>query len=83
MTQNRESTNIDFDNFVKLMESEDFESIVNKEETPKKGLTDVQIYLFMLLLLITGSINTIANKLQQNTITLGIAYKGHQKFITF
>ena len=83
VTQNRESTNIDFDNFVKLMESEDFDSIVNKEETPKKGLTDVQIYLFMLLLLITGSINTIANKLQQNTISLGIAYKGHQKFITF
>ena len=83
VTQNRESANIDFDNFVKLMESEDFESIVNKEEPPKKGLTDVQIYLFMGLLLITGSINTIANKLQQNTISLGIAYKGHQKFITF
>ena len=83
VTQNRESTNIDFDNFVKLMESEDFESIVNKEEPPKKGLTDVQIYLFMGLLLITGSINTIANKLQQNTTSLDVQYKGHQKFITF
>ena len=83
VTKNRESTNIDFDNFVKLMESEDFESIVNKEEPPKKGLSDVQIYLIMLLLLITGSINTIANKLQQNTTSLGIKYKGHQKFITF
>ena len=83
VTQNRESTNIDFDNFVKLMESEDFESIVNKEEPPKKGLTDVQIYLFMGLLLITGSINTIANKLQQNTTSLEVQYKGHQKFITF
>ena len=83
VTQNRESINIDFDNFVKLMESEDFESIVNKEEPPKKGLTDVQIYLFMGLLLITGSINTIANKLQQNTTSLEVQYKGHQKFITF
>ena len=83
VTKNRESTNIDFDIFVKLMKSEDFESIVNKEEPPKKGLSDVQIYLIMLLLLITGSINTIANKLQQNTTSLGIKYKGHQKFITF
>ena len=83
VTKNRESTNIDFDNFVKLMKSEDFESIVNKEEPPKKGLSDVQIYLIMLLLLITGSINTIANKLQQNTTSLGIKYNGHQKFITF
>ena len=82
VTQNRESTNIDFDNFVKLMESEDFDTIINKEEN-KKGLTDVQIYLFMLLLLITGSINTIANKLQQNTTSLEVKYKGHQKFITF
>ena len=37
----------------------------------------------MLLLLITGSINTIANKLQQNSTSLGVKYKGHQKFITF
>ena len=79
----RESTNIDFDNFVKLMESEDFESIVNKDEKPMKTLTQIQIYLFMLLLLITGSINTIANKLQQNTTSLDVEYKGHQKFITF
>ena len=83
VTKNRESMNIDFESFVKLMESEDFESIINKEEPPKKGLTDIQIYLFMLLLLITGSINTIANKLQQNTTSLYIKYKGHQKFITF
>ena len=79
----RESTNIDFDNFVKLMESEDFDEIVSKDEKPKKTLSDIQIYLFMLLLLITGSINTIANKLQQNTTSLGVKYKGHQKFITF
>ena len=78
------STNIDFDNFVKLMESNDLENIINNEkEKPIKKLTDLQIYLFMLLLLITGSINTIANKLQQNTESLGVKYKGHQKFITF
>ena len=65
------------------MESEDFESILNeKSEKPLKTLSDIQIYLFMLLLLITGSINTIANKLQQNSTSLGVKYKGHQKFIT-
>ena len=37
----------------------------------------------MFFLLITGSINTVANKLQQNTISKGVKYKGHQKFITF
>ena len=82
-SKSSESSTIDFDEFVKLMESEDLEEIVNKYEQPKKTLSDIQIYLFMLLLLITGSINTIANKLQQNTVSLNIKYKGHQKFITF
>ena len=84
INKDKESTDLDFDNFIKLMESEDFESIINeKDQKPLKTLTDVQIYLFMLLLLITGSINTIANKLQQNSTSLGVKYKGHQKFITF
>jgi drug/metabolite transporter (DMT)-like permease len=34
-------------------------------------------------MLLSGSINTIANKLQQNTKPLGISYSHHQKFITF
>ena len=84
ITRDTETTTINFDNFVKLMDTEDIDNIVeNKEEKEPKKLTDVQIYLFMLLLLITGSINTIANKLQQNTKSLGIKYQGHQKFITF
>ena len=37
----------------------------------------------MLLLLVAGFITTIANKLQQNTTSLGVKYNGHQKFITF
>ena len=37
----------------------------------------------MLLLFITGSINTIANKMQQNTTSIETKYAGHQKFITF
>ncbi|MCQ2819906.1 MAG: solute carrier family 35 protein [archaeon] len=37
---------------------------------------------YMGAMLITGSINTIANKLQQNSSSLGIDYV-HQKFITF
>ena len=83
INKDKDSTDLDFDNFVKLMESEDFDSLFNKEEKPIKKLSEIQIYLFMLLLLITGSINTIANKLQQNTTSLKIKYKGHQKFITF
>ena len=84
ITRDTETTTINFDNFVKLMDTEDIDNIVeNKEEKEPKKLSDVQIYLFMLLLLITGSINTIANKLQQNTKSLGIKYQGHQKFITF
>ena len=76
INKDKESTDLDFGNFVKLMESEDFESILNeKTEKPLKTLNDIQIYLFMLLLLITGSINTIANKLQQNSTSLGVNIK--------
>ena len=67
--------NMKFDDFVKLMESDDLEKIINKDEQPKKELTNIQIYLFMLLSLITGSINTIPNKLQQNTTSLEINIK--------
>ena len=81
---NTEDTSITFDNFIKLMDSEDIVNINDEEKENKpKTLTNCQIYLFMLLLLTTGSINIIANKLQQNTVSLGIEYKGHQKFITF
>ena len=51
---------------------------MDNQETPKW-----KIYLFMLFMLLSGSINTIANKLQQNTTPLGISYSHHQKFITF
>ena len=66
------------------MDTEDIDNINSKEKDDNpKTLTQCQIYLFMLLLLTTGSINTIANKLQQNTVSLDIKYAGHQKFITF
>ena len=64
-----------FDDFVKLMESDDLENIINKDGHQKKTLTNIQINLFMLLLLITVSINTIPNKLQQNTTSLEINIK--------
>ena len=70
---------INFDQFLILIEKK----LHPEKEENKETLTTCQIYLFMLLLLITGSINTTANKLQQNTESLGIKYKGHQKFITF
>ena len=83
-TRNTENTTINFDNFVKLMKIEEIDNLEeNKVAEKPKTLTDCQIYFFMFFLLITGSINTIANKLQQNTTSKGVKYKGHQKFITF
>ena len=79
--RNTDNTSISFDNFVQLMDSTELDNLNGKEN--KKTLTNCQIYFFMLLLLTTGSINTIANKLQQSTVSLKIKYKGHQKFITF
>ena len=84
VNQDNERSTIDFNNFVKLMKTENIDSLENEQkQNEKKTLTNCQIYLFMLLLLITGSINTSANKLQQNTVALKIKYAGHQKFITF
>ena len=84
VNQDNERSTIDFNNFVKLMKTENIDSLENEQkQIEKKTLTNCQIYLFMLLLLITGSINTSANKLQQNTVALKIKYAGHQKFITF
>ena len=79
--RNTDNTSISFDNFVQLMDSTELDNLNGKEN--KKTLTNCQIYFFMLLLLTTGSINTIANKLQQSTEALEVKYKGHQKFITF
>ena len=83
----KDRSTIDFSNFVKLMDTSNIDSL---DPTPKavkeendNSLSNCQIYFFMLLLLITGSINTTANKLQQSTVSLDIKYSGHQKFITF
>ena len=54
-----------------------------KKENDQNTVTQCQIYLFMLLLLLSGAINTIINKLQQEVVSLGVKFKGHQKFITF
>ena len=84
VNQDNERNTIDFNNFVKLMKTENIESLENEQkQNDKKTLTNCQINFFMLLLLITGSINTSANKLQQNTVSLDVKYAGHQKFITF
>lgn len=48
-----------------------------------ESLSATLIYTLMGLMIITGSINTIANKLQQNEIALNIPYEHHQWFITF
>ena len=83
INRDSQNTTINFENFVKLMDIEDLDNIYENKTENKKQLSNIQIYGFMLLLLITGSINTIANKLQQNTKSKGVKYKGHQKFITF
>lgn len=45
-------------------------------------LSPKTIYIFMGLMVLTGSINTVANKLQQSTVSLGKVYS-HPWFITF
>jgi len=52
------------------------------ETTTKNQIPQVLIYTFMLLMIVTGSINTIANKLQNITKSLELPYK-HEWFITF
>ena len=83
INKDTDNNRISFPNFVKLMDEEGFEDIIDQRNNKPKTLTQCQIYIFMLILLITGSINTIANKLQQNTESLHVYYAGHQKFITF
>jgi drug/metabolite transporter (DMT)-like permease len=45
-------------------------------------LTQVAIFVLMGLMVVTGSINTIANKIQNQSISLGVDYN-HVWFITF
>ena len=49
----------------------------------EKKWTPCKTYSFMGLMLLTGTINTIANKLQQSCEYEGVYYRVHQKFITF
>ncbi len=48
----------------------------------EKTLSNVTVYIFMGLMVVTGSINTIANKLQNLSESLGKSYS-HTWFITF
>ena len=72
INKDTDNNRISFPNFVKLMDEEGFEDIIDQRNNKPKTLTQCQIYIFMLILLITGSINTIANKLQQNTESLHV-----------
>ena len=49
----------------------------------QKEVPNCFIFTFMGFMILTGSINTIANKLQQCTVSLGMKFEHHQKFITF
>ena len=57
------------------------------QNKPQEGISNSVFYMFVGIMVVTGSINTIADKIQQN-IELHIEgqilyYKSHQKFITF
>ena len=57
------------------------------QNTSQEGISNKVFYMFVCIMVVTGSINTIADKIQQN-IELHIEgqtlyYKSHQKFITF
>ena len=53
------------------------------KQKENEELSQPMAYLFMGIMLITGSINTRANKVQQSTESLGFPYETHQKFVTF
>ena len=67
------NTEINFDQFIELIEN----------ESDNKKLPDLQLYIYMLILFVTGSINTIINKIQQSIKAKGEKFEGHQEFITF
>ena len=48
----------------------------------EKGLSPLAVYTLMGLMILTGSINTISNKLQNDSVSLGRKYN-HVWFITF
>ena len=50
-------------------------------EEPKEEISQRKIYIFMILMTVSGSINTIANKFQQNLYSLDRKYS-HPWFVT-
>ncbi len=56
--------------------------MANGNTNDAKGLSQSMIYTYMLLMIVTGSINTIANKMQNISEALGKPYQ-HVWFITF
>lgn len=55
---------------------------MTKPVSKEKEISQYLIYTYVILMILTGSINTIANKLQNISIALDIKYK-HDWFITF
>ena len=66
-------TEINFEQFIELIEN----------ESDNKKLPDLQLYIYILILFVTGSINTIINKIQQSVNAKDQKFEGHQEFITF
>lgn len=55
---------------------------MSSNENSKNNVSKIYFYTFILLMIVTGSINTIANKLQNISFSLGEKYN-HPYFVTF
>ena len=79
VTGKSDKTEINFDEFVKIMEKENNDDEGNnKIKIPKSTL-----YLVMIICMLAGAVCTIINKIQQNVKAKGVLFEGHQPFMAF
>ena len=80
ITGSPDISEITFDQFVQLMENE---KIIILDKSQNNEISNTKLYIFILVLFLTGTINTILSKILLSTESLKIKFEGHQKFLTF
>ena len=80
ITGSPDISEITFDQFVQLMENEKINILDTKQNNE---ISNTKLYIFISVLIVTGSINTILSKIMLSTESLNVKFEGHQKFLTF
>ena len=80
ITGSPDISEITFDQFVQLMESEKI-NILNIKQNNE--ISNSKLYFLIILLLFTGAINVVGTKLLVSGESLNVGFQGHEKFITF